>query len=152
MLFFGLFQTVLPQLVLCFCWPKKSAVRGPSVVNKYYLVDPEEKLFFDSSAPADEVLLGIKDLPGDEFFLAGGGGVFRLFGTGDFSFKIVAAACEKSAILGFSLELLLSSLRIGKFLWTGGGVDCSIKENRMLLYLVLGLGLGWPEIGPWANF
>ena len=31
MLFFGLFQTVLPQLVLCFCWPKKSAVRGPSV-------------------------------------------------------------------------------------------------------------------------
>ena len=122
------------------------------IVNKYYLVDPEEKLFFDSSAPADEVLLGIKDLPGDEFFLAGGGGVFRLFGTGDFSFKIVAAACEKSAIVGFSLELLLSSLRIGKFLSTGGGVDCSIKENRMLLYLVLGLGLGWPEIGPWADF
>ena len=27
-LFFGLIQTVLPQLVLCFCWPEKSAVRG----------------------------------------------------------------------------------------------------------------------------
>lgn len=33
MLFFGLFQTVLPQLVLFFCWPKKSTVRGPSVIQ-----------------------------------------------------------------------------------------------------------------------
>ena len=44
---FGLIQTVLPQLVLCFCWPKKSAVRGPSVNRKkvhlgilVYLVAP----------------------------------------------------------------------------------------------------------------
>ena len=28
-----LFQTVLFQLVLCFWWPKKSAVRGPSVIK-----------------------------------------------------------------------------------------------------------------------
>ena len=96
-----------------------------------YLVDPEEKLFFDSSAPADEVLLGIKDLPGDEFFLAGGGGVFRLFGTGDFSFKRVET-------VGFSLELL-SSLRTGKFRSTGGGVDCSITKIECCR-LLLGLG------------
>ena len=36
MLIFGLFQTVLPQLVLCFCWPKKSAVRGPSVICLHF--------------------------------------------------------------------------------------------------------------------
>ena len=29
---------MLPQLVLCFCWPKKSAVRGPSVIFFYLLL------------------------------------------------------------------------------------------------------------------
>ena len=39
MLFFGLFQTVLPQLVLCFCWLKKSAVREPSVLQSLYSME-----------------------------------------------------------------------------------------------------------------
>lgn len=61
----------------------------PCLVVETDLDDADEakKLFFDSSPPtppAEEgVLLGIIDLPGEELFLATGGGVFRLAGIGE---------------------------------------------------------------------
>lgn len=86
-------------------------VAFPCLLCDTDLVDPEEKLFLDSSA-TDEVLLGIKERPGEDVFLAGGGGVFRLLVTGDFSFKMDEIV--------FSVELLsgVFSLRTGKFLST----------------------------------
>ena len=45
-LFFGLIQTVLPQLVLCFCWPKKSTVQGPSVICFYNGCKRKQELVF----------------------------------------------------------------------------------------------------------
>ena len=90
-----------------------------------YLVDPEEKLFLESSAVTDEVLLGINDLPGDDVFRAGGGGVFRLLMTGDFSFKI-------DEIVGdFSLEVRsgVRSRLIGKLRSTGVGVSIGDWER-----------------------
>jgi hypothetical protein len=52
--------------------------------------DDVDKLFFESSGPLEGVLFGIIDLPGDEDFLATGGGVFLLLGTGDFSLSDVS--------------------------------------------------------------
>ena len=47
------------------------------------------------------------DLPGEDVFLATGGGVFLLAGTGDFSFGVEAANKDRSGVL-------LLSLRMGK--------------------------------------
>ena len=70
------------------------------------------------SAALESVLLGIILRPGDEVFLATGGGVFLLAGTGDFSFKSLAlssALLNKRDLSG----VLLRSLLMGKFLSTG---------------------------------
>ena len=69
--------------------------------------------------------MGINDLPGDDVFRAGGGGVFRLLITGDFSFKI-------DEIVGdFSLEVRsgVRSRLIGKLRSTGVGVSIGDWER-----------------------
>ena len=65
--------------------------------------------------PTEGVLLGIMDLPGEEVFLAGGGGgVLRLEGTGDL-------AKDLSGVL-------LRSLRIGKVRSTGDLLRSLLKR------------------------
>lgn len=71
-----------------------------------------------SEAPIEEVLLGINDLPGEDVFLATGGGVFLLAGTGDFD-----PPEDDPKRLDFSIIALsgvrLLSLLIGRVLSTG---------------------------------
>ncbi len=66
-------------------------------------VEDPVRLDFRSSL-ADVVLFGISDLPGDEVFLATGGGVLRLAGTGDL-LSVDAAGLEDFR-LNSGLDLL----------------------------------------------
>lgn len=80
-------------------------------------LDDWEKLFFDSS-PTDGVLFGIIDRPGDDVFLAGGGGVLRFDGTGDFA-KDLSGVLDLSRLIGRFRsigDLLLSFENRGLFL------------------------------------
>ena len=81
---YGTYSVSTMELILLwnlFMWPLLR-VTSQENINIYLDADDVDKLFFESSGPLEGVLFGIMDLPGDEDFLATGGGVFLLLGMG----------------------------------------------------------------------